>query len=56
MTPISMDANATVRYAGGRSRAGRTRGKGTRDNNAGPAGECQKPNLSCPIQTVVVDP
>jgi hypothetical protein len=35
---LTMDANATLRYAGGRSGTGGTGGKGAQDNNAGPAG------------------
>jgi hypothetical protein len=36
--PLTMDANATLRHTGGRSRTGGPGGKGTRDNNAGPPG------------------
>jgi hypothetical protein len=35
---LTMDANATLRFAGGRSGTGGTGGKGAQDNNAGPPG------------------
>jgi hypothetical protein len=35
---LTMDANATLRYAGGRSGAGGNGGKGVQDDNAGPPG------------------
>jgi hypothetical protein len=35
---LTMDANATLRYAGGRSGTGGTGGTGGQDNNAGPPG------------------
>jgi hypothetical protein len=35
---LTVDANATLRYAGGRSGAGGTGSKGAQDNNAGPPG------------------
>ena len=48
---LTMDANATLRYAGGRSGAGGTGGTGVQDNNAGPPGNggASADHLSIPL-------
>jgi hypothetical protein len=51
---LSMDANASVRYAGGRSGTGGTGGKGAQDNNTGPAGNggTTATQLAVPLQYI----
>ncbi len=48
---LTMDANATLRYAGGRSGTGGTGGTGVQDNNAGPPGNggASADQLSIPL-------
>jgi hypothetical protein len=50
-----MDANATVRYAGGRAGTGGTGGTGVQDNNAGPPGNggVSADQMSIPLVYVV---
>jgi F5/8 type C domain len=50
---LTMDANATLRYAGGRSGTGGTGGTGGQDNNAGPPGNSGSSADQMSIQLVV---
>ena len=52
---LTMDANATVRYAGGRAGTGGTGGTGVQDNNAGPPGNggVSADQMSIPLVYVV---